>query len=209
MSKTTIITHMNKDHQRSLSMYLQVYCGVSAREAQSAQLADITLNDLLIVANKTRYTIPLTPPLTSLSEARPRVVAMHQHCLQKLGLSPVVINEYRAPRGVQSLIFLTCLGLMLGFARRAHFVEGSWVERTLGAELAQKAWTVQPWVLWGMLGAHVLEATLLAVTRLRPYGVELFSRVWWMWMASTVVEGLTAFQRIDSMAKKEQKKKEH
>lgn len=208
MSKTTIITHMNKDHQRSLSMYLQVYCGVSAREAQSAQLADITLDDLLIVANNTRYTIPLTPPLASLSEARPRVVAMHQHCLQKLGLSPVVITEYRAPRGAQSLIFLTCLGLMVGFARRAHFVEGSWVARTVGAELAQKAWTVQPWVLWGLLGAHVLEAMLLAATRLRPYGVGLFSRVWWMWMASTVVEGFAAFQRIDRMAK-EQEKKQH
>ncbi|KAL4891655.1 putative integral membrane protein [Aspergillus ambiguus] len=206
MEKNPILHHMNKDHQRSLSMYLQVYCGVSGRDAQSAQLEDITLDDLLLrVANGTRYTIPLTPPLKSLSEARPRVVAMHKHCLEKLGLSSVVITEYRAPRGMHAVIFAVCLGLMVGFGRRAHFEEGSWVARTMGEEMAQKGWTVQPWVLGGLVGAHVLEALLLAVTRLRRHGVELFSRVWWMWMGSTVIEGFAAFQRIDGMVKEKQK----
>ncbi|KAF9885776.1 hypothetical protein FE257_012358 [Aspergillus nanangensis] len=212
-TKKAILHHMNTDHQGSLRMYLRVYCQVSSREAESARLEDLTLNDLLLrTASGTRYTIPLSPPLKSFADARARVVAMHKECLQKLGLSGVVIKEYRVPRGGHAVAFAVCLGVMVAFSRRGNFVPGSWMYETLGLQRAPQAVTLchdyQPWVLWSLIGAHVLEAAVLAVTRLKPHGVSMFGSVWWMWMGSTVIEGVSAWHRFDGMVK-EQKAKQH
>ncbi|KKK21964.1 hypothetical protein AOCH_001859 [Aspergillus ochraceoroseus] len=123
--KDFIIKHMNADHQRSLSLYLQVYCSVSSRASQPPKLEDIRLTDLVISAQGTRYTIPFHPPLNSLAETRGRVVAMHKECLQRLGLSDIVIKEYRGPRGVQLAVFTCCLAAYVVYARRANFLPGS------------------------------------------------------------------------------------
>lgn len=212
-TKNFIIKHMNADHQKSLAMYLRVYCHVPASEAKSARLEDISLSDLLLSARGTRYTVPLDPPMASFSETRGRVVAMHKECLQKLGMSDITINEYRAPRGVGAVGFAVCLAAIVGFCQRDNFVPGSLVYETIGLDsfpgMARFCYKVQPYVFSFLVGAHAIEATLLALLRLKPHGVPFLSAGWTSWVLSTLVEGFGAWVRFDRLVKQKRGGKEH
>lgn len=211
-NKAFIIQHMNADHQDSLVLYLQAYCHVSAGDAKSAQLEDISLSDLVISADGVRYSVPIDPPMKGLSETRSRVVAMYQDSLQRLGFSDIPIKEYRAPRGFHVVIFTVCLATYIGFARRSNFLPGSILYESLGLEkvpsFTQFCYDIQPLLLPAMVGIHVLEAGLLAVVRLRRHRVPFLSGVWFAWMASTFIEGFGAFQRTGQMVKEERTKRE-
>ena len=155
-NKAFIIQHMNADHQDSLVLYLQAYCHVSAGDAKSAQLEDISLSDLVI--------------------------------------------------------FTVCLATYIGFAQRSNFLPGSIIYESLGLgkvpSFTQFCYDIQPLLLPGMVGIHLLEAGLLAVVRLRPHRVPFLSGVWFAWMASTFIEGFGAFQRTGQMVKEERVKRE-
>ena len=211
-NKAFIIQHMNADHQDSLVLYLQAYCHVSAKDAKSAQLEDISLSDLVISADGVRYSVPIDPPMKSLSETRSRVVAMYRDSLQRLGFSDIPIKEYRAPRGHHLVIFTVCLATYIGFAQRSNFLPGSIIYESLGLgkvpSFTQFCYDIQPLLLPGMVGIHLLEAGLLAVVRLRPHRVPFLSGVWFAWMASTFIEGFGAFQRTGQMVKEERVKRE-
>lgn len=56
-----------------------------------------------------------------------------------------------------------------------------------------------------VLGIHLFEAYSLDKTRLRKYGVEIGSAVWWKWICSCFIEGFGCFQRVDAMAKQKEK----
>ncbi|RHZ43064.1 DUF2470 domain-containing protein [Aspergillus thermomutatus] len=212
-NKSFIISHMNTSHADSLSLYLRVYCGVSAPDAQPAILQDITLSDLLITAKGTRYSVPINPPMTSLSETRARVVAMHNDCLQRLGLSDILIREYRPPHGFQIVSLGLVVATLVVFSRRSNFLPGSVFYEMAGLDrypaFTRFCYDVAPVVVGLMLGAHLLEATLLAVTRLRPHGVRVASGLWVAWMVSNVVEGFPVWRRIDQMVREERVKREH
>lgn len=76
-AKERIITHLNNDHQQSLTYYLQHYNSLSQWESSSPILTDITFDALTFrLASGGRSTIPLYPPMTSWSEARIRTVEM-------------------------------------------------------------------------------------------------------------------------------------
>ncbi|TPR11833.1 hypothetical protein CAN33_0050690 [Aspergillus niger] len=169
------ITHMNANHQDSLAAYLQVYCHVSAREAKSARLEDITLSDLVISANGTRYTVPIDPAMGSFSESRSRLVAMHQECLARLGRSDITIKEYRRPEGIEIFLFFVFATALVAFSRRSNFLPGSLFYETVGLgavpPLAQLFYKTQPFVLTVMAGSHVVEASLFTVKRLKRHGV--------------------------------------
>ncbi|PTU23264.1 hypothetical protein P175DRAFT_0499801 [Aspergillus ochraceoroseus IBT 24754] len=208
--KDFIIKHMNADHQRSLSLYLQVYCSVSSRASQPPKLEDIRLTDLVISAQGTRYTIPFHPPLNSLAETRGRVVAMHKECLQRLGLSDIVIKEYRGPRGVQLAVFTCCLAAYVVYARRANFLPGSLFYEMAGLRrfpgVAGLNYQYAPRIWWTLAVAHSFEALgLLAGMRLRKHGVPLFSGLWWAWVLSGVIEGFTAWNRFDQLVKEKKR----
>ena len=211
-NKAFIIQHMNADHQDSLVLYLQAYCHVSAKDAKSARLEDISLSDLVISADGVRYSVPIDPPMKSLSETRSRVVAMYQDSLQRLGFSDIPIKEYRVPRGQHLVVFMVCLATYIGFARRSNFLPGSIIYESLGLEkvpsFTQFCYDIQPLLLPGMVGIHLLEASVLAVVRLRPHRVPFLSGVWFAWMASTFIEGYGAFRRTGEMVKEERVKRE-
>lgn len=205
--KTFIIKHMNADHQDSLSLYLQVYNNVPSSAAKSARLEDFSLTDLVITAAGTRYSVPINPPMKSLSDARPRVVAMHKECLNKLGLSDIVVTEYRAPRGATAVAFVFLVTSYALFCRRSNFLPGSVVYDSVfsGAPaVAEYCYKIQPVLFSGVLGAHALEAGLLAVNRLKRHRVQFLSRLWWTWVVSTFIEGFGAWQRFDAMVNEKQ-----
>ncbi|KAE8353162.1 hypothetical protein BDV28DRAFT_133739 [Aspergillus coremiiformis] len=212
-SKNFIINHMNADHQKSLAMYLRHYCNVAARDAKSARLEDISLSDLLISAKGTRYSVPLDPPMKTFADTRPRVVAMHQECLQRLGLSDIVIKEFRAPRGLEAANFAAVVATLIVFSRRSNFLPGSWLYETTGLDrfpaFAGFCYTVQPIPLTLLLGIHAIEAGLLAVKRLKRHEVPLLSAVWFAWIATILIEGAVAFKRFDRMVTEEEVKREH
>ncbi|PWY85378.1 integral membrane protein [Aspergillus eucalypticola CBS 122712] len=207
------ITHMNANHQDSLAAYLQVYCHVSAREAKSARLEDISLSDLVISANGTRYTVPIDPAMGSFSESRSRLVAMHQECLARLGRSDITIKEYRRPEGIEIFLFFVFATALVAFSRRSNFLPGSLFYETVGLgavpPLAQLFYKTQPFVLTVMGGSHVVEASLLTVKRLRRHGVPVLSLVWCAWVVSNLIEGYTVWMRFDRMVREEGAKKEH
>ncbi|KAB8221683.1 Protein of unknown function DUF2470 [Aspergillus parasiticus SU-1] len=212
-SKSFIINHMNADHQKSLAMYLRVYCNVADGDAKAARLEDITLSDLLISAKGTRYSVPLDPPMKTFSDTRQRVVAMHKECLERLGLSDIIIKEYRAPRGWEAINFAVVVATLIVFSRGSNFQPGSLLYETAGLDrfpaFTQFCHTVQPIPGTLLLGIHAIEVVLLAVKRLKPHGVPFLSGVWIAWVATIMIEGVFAFRRFDRMVKEEQVKREH
>ncbi|KAL2842774.1 hypothetical protein BJY01DRAFT_216352 [Aspergillus pseudoustus] len=206
--KPFIIKHMNADHSRSLSLYLRAYCNLSTKAAASPNLEDVRLDDLVISTPKGgRYTIPFTPPLKDLTETRPRVVAMHNESLRRLGLSDTKITTYAPPRGGQIIGFALCLAILLAYSRRANFEPGSLLYETAGLgrfpRFTAFSYTYQPWI-WGLLALpHAFEAVvLLGWQRLRKYNVTTFSGVWWLWIVLGFVEGFPAWKRFDALVKK-------
>lgn len=57
-SKDFIIKHMNADHQDSLTLFLQAYCGITSTQAKNSQLEEISTSNLIITAQGTRYSVP-------------------------------------------------------------------------------------------------------------------------------------------------------
>ncbi|KAJ5861048.1 uncharacterized protein N7529_008358 [Penicillium soppii] len=209
-SKDFIIKHMNADHQDSLVLFLQAYCRISTSQAKTANLEEITLSNLIVTARGTRYSVPIDPPMKDYSEARSRMVAMHKESLKRLGRSDVTLSEYRAPRGVQAVIFGLCLFTYASCFRRSNLLPGSFVYEYFGykfvPDFAHFVYNIQPWLLPGVLGIHVVETILLAITQLKPLGVPVFSGLWCKWVASCFVEGFGAFQRIKQIVKEERSK---
>jgi hypothetical protein len=209
-SKDFIIKHMNADHQDSLVLFLQAYCRISTSQAKTANLEEITLSNLIVTARGTRYSVPIDPPMKDYSEARSRMVAMHKESLKRLGRSDVTLSEYRAPRGVQAVIFGLCLFTYASCFRCSNLLPGSFVYEYFGykfvPDFAHFVYNIQPWLLPGVLGIHVVETILLAITQLKPLGVPVFSGLWCKWVASCFVEGFGAFQRIKQIVKEERSK---
>jgi hypothetical protein len=208
-AKERIIKHLNTDHQRSLSYYLQHFNSLSSFEARSPTLVDITFNALTFrTASGNMSTIPLYPPMTSWSEARIRTVEMDRDARAALNISSIVVTEYEAPRGIlQITIFVLCVLTLILFITRPWIVPGTWVY-----DKVLKWYPGGPeWCLWiakvialPVVGIHAVEAYLLATTRLRKYNVEAGSSLWRKWVASCALEGFGAFQRIDAIVKKKE-----
>ncbi|KAJ5586873.1 uncharacterized protein N7459_002638 [Penicillium hispanicum] len=211
MSKDFIIKHMNADHGDSLQLYLQAFCKISAPEARHAQLEDISLSEVILRANGTRYCVPLNPPMKDYNEARGRLVALHKDSLQRLGRSDITLTEYRAPRGIQAVIFVLCLFTYVSCWRRSNLLPGSFVYENLGfkyvPDFAHFVYNIQPLLFPAVVAIHIFEASLLAVLKLKPHGVPVLSKLWCIWAASCFVEGVGAFKRIEQIVKEERVKK--
>lgn len=218
-AKGRIIKHMNGDHGSSLSLYLQHYCKLSAGASRGAQLEDISFNSLTIKSKHGKtYIIPIEPPMTSWSDARPRVVEMDRVAREALDISPIRITSYIPPT---SIFHLTVFGLCIftfaifGLTSYNKIVPGTWFYDTIlpwfpggprmFVELART-------IAMPVVGLHALEAWYMDKTRLRKYGVDKGSALWWKWIASCFIEGFGCFQRIDADVKKktaEQAAKKH
>lgn len=208
-AKDRIVQHLNKDHQRSLSYYLQHYNSLSAWEASSPVLTDITFFHLVFrLSSGDRSTIPLYPPLTSWSEARIRTVEMDRDARAALGISSIQLASYLPPKSLfHRAIFGLCAMTFVIFTTKQWIVPGTFVYDKILPWFPGGA----DWFLWisngialPVLGIHVFEAYNLDKTRLRKYGVERGSAVWWKWIASCFIEGFACFQRIDGEVKRKE-----
>lgn len=208
---------MNADHSLSLRLYLAHYAHVPLAGTKPAQLHDITLDHLIITSAFGRHTIPLDPPMNSLSEARERLVSMHTDCLDKLGLSDIVVDSYTPPnRAWQWALSALCALIFATFPFRDQLrpesqsvISSIWSIGGWVPQLARLAYTLQPVVLGFMGVVHVAEAVWFANQKLSRHWVEVGSGVWWAWVADCVLEGVGCLKRFEGVVAKEDKKKEH
>ena len=210
--KQRIITHMNADHQDSLVRYLEHFCSLSSSAARNAKLDDISLKSLTVLStNGSAHIIPINPAMTSISEARGRVVAMDAEAINGLQRSDITVKRYVRPHGWTAVVFLSAAFGFLWFSRRSNFLPGSLLYDNLLRHtpwFAQLCYTFQPLAIITMDILHGSEATYMATSRLRKHTVPTFSRLWWTWVASTFIEGVGAFTRFDELVTEETKKKE-
>ncbi|KAH8601862.1 hypothetical protein B0O99DRAFT_607619 [Bisporella sp. PMI_857] len=208
-AKARIISHLNKDHQRSLSYYLQHYNSLSSFEARSPVLTDITFDYMTFRTSWGNISsIPLSPPMKAWSEARTRTVEMDRVSRKALGISHISLTEYKLPNSLfQRTIFALCILTVVIFATKQWIVKGTFVyDRIL------PYWPGGPeWFLWisnvialPTLILHLGEAFLLDRTRLRKYGVERGSSLWFKWVISCFIEGFGCFVRIDETVKRKE-----
>jgi hypothetical protein len=223
---------MNADHADSLSLFARHYCKLPTAQASTAKLTDVELTHLIISTSSTftnyatnrttaRNYIPLTPPMSSFSEARERLVAMHNESLAGLGMSEIVVIGYQPPNSPFHLFaFALCLWSWLSFSYRPNLlptapvkaVYGFWSVGGYWPGLASLCYFLQPFTISFMLATHISEAVYLARTRLRKHQVKTGSRIWWSWVISNFIEGVSAIQRFDAVVQdkeEEKKRKKH
>lgn len=202
-----IITHMNADHAFSLTLYARHYNHLPQHMACTARLESLTLTHLTMTSSFGRLLVPFSPPLTSLTQAREKLVAMHADCLAVLDVADVRVAQYRPPNAWwQWAAALGVTAVLLTFPFRASLLpeSGSWAAGfwSLGGRapwLARLAWVMQPVTLPATLLIHVLEVRHLVVGRLRRFSVQMFSAVWWCWVVDVFLEGFGAFMRFDQV----------
>ena len=213
--QTRILNHMNADHRNSLVLYSRYYSKLPLAHAKTSKLDSINLEHMIIESSFGRCLVPFTPPLKSYSEARERVVAMHQECLKGLDVDEITIDRYILPNSPLqgTLAFLTTWTFAtFPFRQQLRPESGSllswaWSIGGLFPGIAKLAYLTAPYVLVFMLVLHGAEAAQMARSRLRRHSVETFSGVWWAWVVDTFFEGFGAFQRFDGMVKKRKDEK--
>ncbi|KAB5582353.1 hypothetical protein GE09DRAFT_264643 [Coniochaeta sp. 2T2.1] len=207
-SKERTLSHMNKDHQHDLSAILQHQLGVSA---PNPVLTDISLSTLTITITSPptsqTHVIPISPPMTSWSDRRARLVDLTLAARRALNLDangqPLVVKTFLPPSGFGAVV---CAGVVFYFsafaAVKIGLVEpGTQVWKVLqvvrfpgGAEGFKK---VVGRIFWSVVAIHVAECWWLWRSRLSRYKVE--GAVWWAWMGRCFLEGFTSFGSFDGL----------
>lgn len=175
-------------------------------------MMDINLNEMSLVCDEKKYRIPMTPPMKSLSDARERLSEMDRECRQALGRSDITVKEFVPPTGWYAPIFVIIADTFLGYSQRWWFQKGQVVERVLGPGFAKFSWTIQPWLIWGMVGLHAAEVIYFVPVHLTRHNIHMRSRLWWVWVATIFIEGQFAMKRWrDLVARKryEKEKQKH
>lgn len=201
--KHRIISHMNRDHARELSLYLRHYADLSARAASSPQLLDVSFSSMRIRSRDSSvHEIPFSPPLPNWADCRPRVVQMARQAREALGLSEHVITRYVPPEPLGQAVIAAVLFYFACFATVDCVQPGGAVWSFLegyfpggGAETYK--WVVKV-IFWPVVGIHVVECAALD-WRLMKHGVERFSAQWWAWEATCFLEGFPSFKRLDGI----------
>ena len=211
--KTRISTHMTADHADSLALFLRHYSKQPIPLPpipNTLQLTDLSSTHLIITHPQGRSLIPLNPPLSdSLSDARPRLIQMHNDCLTALDLSPIHINTFFWPNKVWQ--YLTHFAAGFTFLSFTLFSPSSFLQGS--GSIAYTIWSfggLAPWHAWlasvlcrpvllGMVLIHGTEVVWFERTRLRKFWIERWSGVWWAWVCCVFVGGVAGQWRFDEM----------
>ncbi|KAI9158344.1 hypothetical protein HJFPF1_06338 [Paramyrothecium foliicola] len=208
--KQRIVAHMNRGHSRELSHYLRHYAGASPSAASKATLTDMSLTSLAIRARGGDYSIPLSPPMDSLEDARERLVAMDVEARTALGISDVVVDEWVPPTGLAA----TTLAFLI-FYFGCYFTlpwtgpgTTAWkvIDPIFPGGAATFRWIAKT-IFWPVILIHLVEAIIFARTRMNKYSVPRWSRVWWLWVVNCAFVGFPTFLGIDELAARKKAEK--
>lgn len=210
VAKQRIITHMNKDHQDSLVRYLEHYSQLSSFAARHAYLSDITFDNLVISANKSSYTVPIHPPMTSWSDARPRLVAMDAEAVAGLKRSDITVKKYVAPNAPQLVVWVVLVLAFALFIRKENLEPGSYIYDTLwryAPDFGRWCLKIQPFLRIFLITVHPIEAVYMGFFRSRKHSIPIFSLLWWKWTLGVLVGGFPEFSRFNQLVRDEEKAK--
>ncbi|KAF2654071.1 integral membrane protein-like protein [Lophiostoma macrostomum CBS 122681] len=211
-ARERIIKHMNADHNDSIQRYLEDSEEAHFYQLRNARMTDISQNEMKFQYAGKQAIIPFDPPLKSLREARERLVQMDKDSTQSLGRSDIRITEF-IPCYVKLghfLNFSQCMLTYLLLPRSANFKPGSLLFDHLLYRVpafANFISAVRLYIVVIMVGIHVVESSLM-VKKLRKHGVTPLDRVWWLWVGTAFVEGITSFWRVDELVAKKRQEKE-
>jgi hypothetical protein len=223
--KGRIISHLNNDHQASLSLYLRHYAHLSSHDASSPTLLDISLSSMSIQDRiGAVHRISIDPPMKSWAEAREKTVAMDREAREALGVpmedhirenggrtnGDVRITEYSYP---QKPFHFAVLGILIFYlvsytagrfgVLRPGFWYYDYVMRYFPGGPGGYLWFEET-IFWPVIGLHFAEACWMGL-KLRGQGIQTGSTLWWKWFVSTMIEGFGAHKRFDRWAARKQK----
>ncbi|THW55481.1 hypothetical protein D6D20_09448 [Aureobasidium pullulans] len=207
-AKARIISHMNADHHDSVVRYLENYHHLPGYQAYNGRISDASLEHIAFECAGLKYRTALDPPMSSFREARERLVQMDKECLQALGRSDITVKEYISPTGLYLAGFVIVSTTLVAFSLRSNFEAGSLISAVVPDWFARFCWTIQPFIFYGMLVIHSAETWHMTSGRLRKHNVNVLSRIWWLWMGTTFIEGVGAYNRFDKMIKKKRAEKD-
>lgn len=175
-------------------------------------MTDIDLNQMVFSVGGQTSSITFDPPMKSLREARERLVQMDKDTLQVLGRSDITVTRYIPPYVKLGHLFnfTQCMLVYLLLPREANFKSGSLLYDNLlfmvpafARFVLQVRWIVLPI----MLAIHITEAFVMA-KKVKRHGLGSADAVWWQWVGSSFVEGVTAFWRLDRLIAEKQREKD-
>lgn len=176
-------------------------------------MTDVTLNDMKFSCGGQQVVIPFDPPMKSLREARERLVQLDKEALEALGRSDITVTRYSPPHEgniLHVINFTQCLVTYIAFSYPANFRPGSLLYDNLLSSVPRFSGfclAIQPFLLGIMLSIHVTE-TVIMYKKLARHGLTLYDAIWWAWMGSAFVEGVTSFKRMDALIEEKRKVKE-
>lgn len=214
--KARILNHLNADHRTSLRLYARHYSHLPLSHAKTATADDISLDHLILVSSFGRTLIPFTPPLISFSEARERLVSMHEECLRELDVEGVMVDFCPVPDKVVYYVWMAfcswvvCtlpLGEMV-LPESRTWVASVWSVGGYVPGLARLAYQLGPATMWFIGVVHAVEAVVMVRGRLRRCEVEVFSKAWWGWVVDVLLTGFGGMSRFDEVVRGLKEKKE-
>ena len=150
--------------------------------------------------------------MKSLREARERLVQMDKDALKALDRSDITVSRFIPPYAKLGHLFnfSQCLLTLLLLPRGANFRPGSLLYDSLLFMIpafADFVLKVRWIVLSIMLAIHIFETSLM-MKKVRRHGLSSADAVWWKWVGSSFIEGITSFWRLDELIAEKQREKD-
>lgn len=192
--------------------YLEAYSNKSQFKTHAAKMTDISIAEMKFSCNGQQITLPFDPPLKSLREARERVVQLDKDALQILGRSDISITKYIPPyvHFGHLFNFTQCFLCYIFLPQPSQFKPGSLLYDNLLYMIPSFAGFVAQigWIVFAiMLPIHLTEMVVMA-KKLAKHGLTPLDVLWWPWVGSAFVEGITSFWRLDGLIEEKRKEKE-
>lgn len=156
--------------------------------------------------------VPFDPPMKALRDARERLVQLDKDSLQALGRSDITVTTFIPPTAKLGHLFnfTQCLLAYILLPRPANFQPGSVLYDNLlfrvpsfAAFVAQ----ISLVVFAIMVPIHLFETGLMA-KKLLKHGCSPADGVWWKWIGTCLVEGITSFWRLNGLIEGKTREKE-
>lgn len=202
------------DTRYQLRRYLEAYSNKSVFQTRNAYMTDINLNEMKFSCNGQQHSISFDPPMKSLREARERVVQLDKEALQILGRSDISVDTYVPPSIKLGHLFnfTMCLLSYILLPFQSIWQPGSALYDiflhpfpAFANFVAGIGWYV---VLLFMIPIHFTEAGIMARRLRTKHGLTPLDGMWWPWVGSTFVEGITAKWRLDGLIERKTREKE-
>ncbi|KAK6359238.1 hypothetical protein TWF696_000402 [Orbilia brochopaga] len=220
-ARARILAHMNKDHIYDTKLYLVHRLSypkslLRASNPSVVALSDIQTTHLTISIDGTTKGIPFNPPMSSLADARVRLVEWTKQAESALGVDRDFVDidiTYIPPRPWELAVSLSMASIAYMLFVPTTLLPGGFLHESTPLKsfpvVASWMYAATPFGFWTFVSIHLIEA-LYFVTRVlgRSWvvpGVSVLVAA--MWLGEVLLQGYLAFQRWGRMVKQQKAKK--